>query len=157
MEEYDNVFQKLNEYNVLMSKIVTWIMLAIAGMLTLFPYQVIENESKVMAFFAFNFMNVTVLMYMNAYTNVVEKGKTISVFQKLKYMPIDPKVVFQSRRKLLLRFLGKMTAIFQLLQLLSAIVFCHEVIVMNFYPLFAGVFVALLWMASLHHRMRRTG
>lgn len=105
--------------------LVTGIMIFLQGIFLWFPYQAM-SEMKLFGLVALFGMNAAA-NYIAPYLSFTEKGETVKVYDKLKYLPVSLRELQRFRCRKLVRFYGKVFLVFLAGQLFFSAVCYHEI------------------------------
>lgn len=139
MEEFDKKIIEQEEFNIVLGKFLRYIIEFICFLLATIPIQELYQEGffhrSVM--FSGMFLFLCPYFYLQPYIQIREQGKVVSIYKKLKYMPISSKDIFLSRWKYLMRYARKMGSVLLVCQLIGAFVSYKEISIWNIiYPIF---------------------
>ncbi len=119
--------------------ILTGLMVGISGIFIMIPYQEVAADIKEMCGFIFTFIAFGVISYLQPYIRFNEGGKMISIYQKLKYIPVSKREIRLYCLQKLLIFCIRMFLVLFVLQIFFAIVFFKEIVWGNiWYPVVFG-------------------
>lgn len=122
IREFQALFWKKTEYNRLMSKLTSGIFGFCSFVMFLVPFQIQSRTDLKLSILGILFASTVLAFYTADEVGYMEQKKRVNLFQKIKYCPIDPKVVFEVIMKKCLCFGGKFLGVLSLAQLVSSIV-----------------------------------
>lgn len=90
-------------------------------------------------------------IYMSRYLHVNENGKLRSIYEKLRYMPVDERIVRRTRMEYLVKFLKLPLITALAMQVIGAMLCNHGITIANIiYPIVVmGVYPALIGWADI--------
>lgn len=136
--------------------IMTWIFGFISVTYSILPFSELDSGEFMLLFFHLVLFFSTVETYMLPYLKTMEQGKMVPVYEKYKYAPIDLKQLYRSQLRLLSRFVIRLGASEQAIQLLIWLVIGHNK--PNFYtfmPLYSAGFAFLFKSLDIRWLMSR--
>lgn len=148
VKRFDEELRKQYSYEFMIGKFV-WILLLSLGLFAiLIPleegFTLLSNASSML-------LGLSMFFYIKPYMMVTEEGKQISIYKKLKWMPVSKKDIAAVRREYLNRFCLKVGIASACLQITGAFL-NHSLDVNSFlFPVFVNLCIWLfgLWMIYL--------
>lgn len=123
INQFDLAFRKKTEYERLMGTMIRVIFLFCAGILYVIPFQM-DEVRDLRLYFLVNVALFMVIMIDTAQMlGIMEKQNRISLFEKLKYTPIDPEVFYRDRMFRMSQHVHKIMLVLSMLQIASATIF----------------------------------
>jgi len=126
--------------------LVTGFMELVLGVLMFVPWKELEGPLRGLAF-AMSIMGAN--WYLMAYFQIQDGGKQCKVYEKLKYLPVSLQQIRLFRLKKLVNFCGKLTVVFLVAQLLSALIVREFSLVNILYPVFFGLLVPVVTVGGI--------
>ncbi len=127
LAEFDKRNRQYNSYSLLSYKVVGVIFGFIEAIFAMLPIGEWGNI-YIQILFYYCMMH---MMYYGAFAEVRDGKTAFSIFEVLKYAPIEPRVICLDRAKRFSLFAGKVMAAFLSLQILSSLLFTHTVGIWN--------------------------
>ncbi len=129
LAEFDKRNRQYNSYSLLSYKVVGVIFGFIEAIFAMLPIgEWGSSHVYIQILFYYCMMH---MMYYGAFAEVRDGKKPFSIFEVLKYAPIEPRVICLDRAKRFSLFAGKVMAAFLSLQILSSLLFTHTVGIWN--------------------------
>lgn len=116
------------------NKVLKWIFEGIVMLSMFFPIDsnLFEDNSGGYLIVVVTALSVaTVLFEIQHYVIQHEEGKTVSVFQKLVYVPVEKKMIRKLLRRRLLRHVGIMVIFAAIIQVSMTLIFCPQYVWQN--------------------------
>lgn len=104
VRKFDEGLKKLYSYEILMGKVVWIFCVIIVCLMMLLPIQEGMHEICVVLQIL---LLIGVNMYMQPFVVVYENRKAVSIYQKLKWLPVEKREIQAVRRSYLNAFVGK--------------------------------------------------
>lgn len=108
VKKFDEIYKKQESYNFLMFKIVKYLGIILGIFLMMIP---ISEGGVVIAFYSFACIGMGVTFYLRSYMVVFEDGKAVSIYKKLKWLPVSKKDIMKVRAGYLKDIMVKISAI----------------------------------------------
>lgn len=136
IEEFDKKLEKYEDYNILMAKVIRYIIEGIWAVFMMIPIQEYDKEMIVIFLFGGFLSFFAVFMYLNVYINVRESENTTSIYKKLSYIPIDKKAIFCVRFRYLYHYCKVKLIVFWIFQIGITLITLKTISIWNIlYPL----------------------
>jgi len=117
----DEFYEEMKSYNMVGGSLLAAIIMdIIAGIFMCFPYQMMVEDGMTVIYYAIGIWGAG--FYLQGYLNFMEKGKSHTVDEKIKYLPISKITLYKWRMKKLIRYCTKRTCVFLGLQLFFTLV-----------------------------------
>lgn len=115
------------------NRVCTWICAGLAELCMFFPIDTIitENDSYVYPVIVTAWAVMAVLFEMNHYVVQSEEGKSVTIYQKLAYVPVDRKIIRKLLLQRLWRYIGITTIIAVILQVGMTLLICPQYVWQN--------------------------
>lgn len=108
VRKFDEELRKVCADAFLGNRILTCIFGGIGSIFMLLPWDMLlyegDNIDGIILWMEFCFPASAVLFYLTAYQRITEGGKTVSIYQKLEYMPVTKAEIRKVRCEYLRRF-----------------------------------------------------
>ncbi len=144
IEAFDAELKEQYKYEFLMSKVLWIILVGLGTFFMLIPVQAIWEESLFLIGVMLPMAGTS--FWLRPYMVITEKGKIISVFQKLKWTPISKKEIRVARIKYVSEFCLKVLVVAMILQQISAALSGTFGIVSLLYPIIVW---GLIWLTQV--------
>lgn len=144
IETFDAELREQYKYEFLMSKVLWFILGGIGTFFMLIPVQEIWEDSLLLIGFVLPMAGTS--FWLRPYMVIAEKGKIVSVFQKLKWSPISKKEICMARIKYISEFCLKGLVAALILQQIGSALSGTFGIVSLLYPVIVW---ALIWLSQV--------
>jgi hypothetical protein len=141
VKDFDKKRKKYEDYDVVVRRFVVWILEGSMGIMAMIPVQEVVGDFRNVWIALAVLSGVSVSLYLDAYMTVVEKGKQVSVYQKLRYVPVSVWDVFRVRLGYLRGFCEKKLVVYLVGQVAVTLIALRTISAWNvFYPvLWVGI------------------
>ncbi|MFA9464495.1 MAG: hypothetical protein ACERKN_09420 [Velocimicrobium sp.] len=131
--EFDQNLAKLEDYTILMGKMVRYIFEALLFVSFAIPFHAMEGlYDSFFCFIATILMGAT-YFYMRSYLQISENGSICSLYQKLKFFPVSAKAVWEIRCQYVLRYARKMEVCFLVIQVAITLISGEKMGIWSFF------------------------
>jgi len=144
IEKFDAELREQYKYEFLMSKVLWFILGGIGTFFMLIPVQAIWEESLLLIGVVLPMAGTS--FWFRPYMMITEKGKIVSVFQKLKWSPISKKEICMARIKYVSEFCLKVLVIAMLFQQIGSALSGTFGIASLLYPVIVW---GLIWLSQM--------
>lgn len=94
IKKFDEQMTRDDEYKFMMGKVMTGVLAVMAVLFNLFPYKGFgDTDLELIMFVMFILENTAVYSYIRPYISINEKNKMISIYEKLKWMPVSKREI----------------------------------------------------------------
>lgn len=107
VKAFDEKLTDMYDYEVLMNMVVWIILVGISVFLMLFPVEKNAGPENVIPIM---FLAISVILYIQPYLLIRENGERVSIYTKLKWMPVSKHAIQAVRMEYLNRFCLRLTA-----------------------------------------------
>lgn len=136
IEEFDKKLEKYEDYNILMAKVVRYLIEGSWSVFIMIPIQEYDSGMNTMFIFGGLLSSLAVFIYLNVYINVKESEDTISIYKKLRYIPVSREAIFHVRLRYLYHYCKIKVVIFLILQIGITLIALKTISIWNLlYPL----------------------
>lgn len=147
IEQFFEEYYRFKKWDKQSSDVVAGLFICIQVVLMIFPIQLLlteENRFVLLILIGTFGMNAP-LYYMLSYRILKEGHQKESVWQKLKYLPVELETFKKWRLRLLVRFVGKEFLACLSIQLLFSLIIMHKISWINVvYVVLVGLFIPIL-------------
>lgn len=147
VRKFDEELKKLYSYEILMGKVVWIFCVIMVCLMMLLPIQ--EGMQELCAVSQILLL-IGVNMYMQPFMVVYENRKAVSIYQKLKWLPVEKREMKAVRRSYLNAFVGKVLIACLILQQAGALLNGSWYIGNVLYPTGVCAFAWLMGMAYIY-------
>lgn len=133
MEHFGDYGKEVMKIGNLGSRICTCIFAGVVELCMFCPINLIISENDTYMYFVIvaAWPVIAVSFHINHYVIQSEEGKSVTIYQKLSYVPVDRKTIQEALLKRLLRYIGITTIIAVILQGSMTLLICNEYIWQN--------------------------
>lgn len=146
VKNFDKKLEEYENYTILMAKFVTYILEGIGIVIVMIPIQTIDRDSNVLPLTLLYLSAMAVSIRFHAYIDITDDAATMSIYKKLRYLPISPKTIFHVRfQSLLCPYCKKKLIVSLFAQIIITLIALHRISIWNFlYPVFLVALASFL-------------
>jgi len=147
MQQFDELIKKDKDYSYyqLMFRFMTGIFLFTGSLMFLIPYESIEwKEDWKPILIPVFFLAIAVWYYMAPLLQVGNEQQKTAIYELLRYTPVSRQKIRYNRMKIMLRFVGKVTGVILVMQLVMSIIMHAGIRLENIlYPAVIGLWLVV--------------
>ncbi|MDO5293134.1 MAG: hypothetical protein Q4F05_10325 [bacterium] len=141
VRQFDRTYKQVEDYQFLMCRVVKYIFLPLGVGLMLFP---LESDTRIFLLYVVAMQSIARNFHLKPYMKVTEDGKLVSIYEKLKYLPITNDSIFKVRKVYLTSFCIKLMIANIILQQIGAAIEGKWTVINLIHPLGVSILVYLL-------------
>lgn len=150
VKAFDREWKKHNSWKFLMYRVCCILFSVFGAGIMLVP---VERDDWSMAVWSFILLIWAVHFHIAPYLKVMEEGKEVNIYEKLKWMPVSKREVFAVRREYLAVFCLKAGAVMVVLQQIGACLSHNWGILNLLFPITETFFLFLLGIFDINRNL----